>query len=314
VESGEPLVSVIVPVRDNGRGVRELLRALTEQTLPPERFEIVIGDDGSSVDPPAQAERRDGRVQIVRLPPHNSYAARNRAVRAAGGDVLAFCASDCLPEPTWLEEGLTALERADLVAGEVTFVAPPRTTVWSLLTMDMFLDQERAVRRSRAVTANLFVRRQLFDRLGGFAESFPSGADYDFALRAVERHARLAYAPQAVVRHPTLDDPARFLRKVWLTNRWDAARRALAGERPSAWGILALLPPIGVAVARRQSFRPVAKLHAPRLEAAGIRPTWRDHARALPVLYFPVAITAGAARTRGWVHGLRLVRARAPRG
>ena len=40
-------------------------------------------------------------------------------------------------------------------------------TVWSLLTMDMFLDQQRNVRLSQAVTANLFVRRALFDSHSG---------------------------------------------------------------------------------------------------------------------------------------------------
>lgn len=303
----DPIVSVIVPVRDNPDGVAELLERLRAQTLPRERFEVVIGDDGSQEDPLGSNEG-DGWVRVTSGPRLNSYAARNRAVRRARGGVLAFCDSDCLPEPSWLEQGLAALARADLVAGEVAFVAPKAPTVWSLLTIDMFLDQERAVRRSRAVTANLFVRRELFEDLGGFAEALESGGDYDFALRAVDREARLAYAPRAVVRHPTLDDARPFLRKVWVTNRWDAIRRALSGERPSAWVVLMVVPPIGIAVARRQSLRPVGKLYRPRLEAAGVSPTWRDNARALPVLYFPVSLTAGCGRTLGWLEGLRLAR------
>jgi glycosyltransferase involved in cell wall biosynthesis len=118
-------VSVIVPVRDDGDGVREVVTRLAQQTIPRERFEIVIGDDGSAPGSLAGLEQFDGWVRVASGPPRTSYAARNRAVAATRASVLAFCDSDCLPEPTWLEEGLAALEDADVVAGEVVFVAPP---------------------------------------------------------------------------------------------------------------------------------------------------------------------------------------------
>jgi glycosyltransferase involved in cell wall biosynthesis len=301
---GEPQVSVIVPVRDNAPGIASLLTALAAQTLPRDRFEVVIGDDGSRSGPLAQTAVDVCWARVASGPRRTSYAARNRAVGEARGGTLAFCDSDCLPDPDWLEQGLAALAEADVVAGEVTFHPPAAPSVWSLLTIDMFLDQERAVRRSRAVTANLFVRRDLFDRLGGFDETLPSGGDYDFAQRAVEGNARLAYAPRAVVRHPTLDEARAFLGKVWATNRWDAVRRARSGVRPSPHDMLVIVPVLGIALARRAAFRPAASLSQPRLRAAGITPRRRDHLRALPVLYLPVAAAAGGGRVRGWIQGL----------
>ena len=303
----EPQVSVIVPVRDNPEGLAELLRRLRAQTLAAERFEVVIGDDGSTDELPADARDRS-RVSVTHGPRLNAYAARNRAVELARGRVLAFCDSDCLPERTWLEEGLAALEHSDVVAGEVIFMPPRPPTVWSLLTIDMFLDQQRAVRLSRAVTANLFVRRTLFDELGGFDDSLPSGGDYDFVLRAVEHDARLAYAPESIVRHPTLDQARAFLRKVWSTNRWAAFRRARAGHRPTAEGMLVLVPVVGLAVARHRALRPIGALYRPRLAEAGLAPDWRDDVRALPVLYVPVAAVAGFGRARGWIDGMRTPR------
>jgi len=213
-------LTVVVPVRDDSEGVRALLARLDAQTLPQDRFEIVIGDDGSRPGSLSGIATPDGRVRVLSGLPKTSYAARNRAARAATGSILVFCDADCLPDPAWLERGLEALTDADLVAGQVIFCPPRRPTAWSLLTMDMFLDQERNVRFSMAVTANLLVRSGTFESAGGFDDSLPSGGDHDFTRRAVSHGARLVYAPEAIVRHPTLDGWRPFLRKVWLTNRW----------------------------------------------------------------------------------------------
>ena len=143
---------------------------MAAQTLAPNRFEVVISDDGSHPRSLEEVQTGDG-VRVIRGPRRTSYAARNQAVRVARGRVLAFCDSDCLPARSWLEEALAALENADVVAGEVRFAAPERLTGWSLLTIDMFLDQLRNVLLSRGVTANLVLRRELFETLGGFDES-----------------------------------------------------------------------------------------------------------------------------------------------
>jgi len=296
-----PLVSVIVPVRDKPAELRALLERLEAQTVPRDDFEIVIGDDGSRGSALSDLGHSNGRVRVVSGPPRTSYAARNRAVSAARGAVLAFCDSDCLPEPTWLAEGLDALERADVVAGEVTFVAPERTSLWSLLTIDMFLDQEQNVRLGRGVTANLFVRRESFELVGGYDETLPSGGDYDFVRRLVEHDARLAYAPAAVVRHPTIDAGRTFLRKVWHTNRWAAVRRARAGGRPDLKALLTFVPFVGVTLARRHALRSPLRLCEPRLAASGVDPSRVERFVALSALYFVVAYVAVLGRMSGWI-------------
>jgi GT2 family glycosyltransferase len=297
-------VSVIVPVRDDPDGVDEVLRRLELQTLPRERFEAVIGDDGSRAERAPRVASPDGRLRVVAGPPRTSYAARNRAAASARGAALAFCDADCRPRPEWLATALAALDGADLVAGEVIFAPPGRPSRWSLLTVDMFLDQERNVGFGRAVTANLVVRRALFERLRGFDESLPSGGDYDFVERALAEGARLVYAPDAVVEHPTLDRARPFLRKVWQTNRCSGARRARAGAELDPVGLLTFVPLFGAMLARRHARRPLLRLHAPRLRSAGVAPRWREEAAALLALYGVVCYVAGAARALGWLQGL----------
>ena len=305
-EPAVPLVSVIVPVRDDTGGVRELIERLGQQTLPRSAFEVVVGDDGSRDDSCASLATEDGWVRVVRGSPRTSYAARNQAASAARASLLAFCDSDCRPEPEWLAKGLVALEEADVAAGEVRFVPPDPPTVWSLLTADMFLDQKRNVALGRGVTANLFVRRALFTRLGGFDATLPSGGDYDFVRRSVAAGAELAYAGDALVHHPTLDDHRTFLGKVRKTNHWHAVRQARDRRRPGLSALLTLVPGLGVAVARHDAHRPIWRLEPSRLRASGLRPGWRSNLRAMVLLYFVVAHVAGVAQLRGWLEGRRM--------
>jgi hypothetical protein len=299
-----PRVTLVVPVRDDLAGIHALLGCLAAQTLPRERFEIVVGDDGSRPDQAPRVATGDGWVRVVSGPPRTSYAARNFAAAAGTGQILAFCDSDCRPQPTWLQELLAALADADVVAGEVAFEPPARPTIWSLLTIDMFLDQERNVALSRGVTANLALGRRLFDELGGFDESLASGGDYDLVERAVAAGARLRYAPRAVVRHPTLDRPGRFLRKIWHTNRCDGGRRGRRGDRIDPLGVLMLVPPIGALLARRQALRPILRLDRGRLQAAAVETRRLDDLGAILWLYSVVSCVAGAGRALGWIEAL----------
>jgi GT2 family glycosyltransferase len=155
------------------------------------------------------------------------------------------------------------------------------------------------------VTANLVVRREWFDKLRGFDETLPSGGDYEFVDRAVERGARLRYASRAVVRHPTIGDRRSFLRKIWTYNRWSAVRRARRGDRMDVLGVLGLVPVVGVAISRIRALRPPHGLSSDRLAAAGVTPTLGQHVRGLATLYCVVCYAAGGGRAAGWIEGWR---------
>ncbi len=300
------LATVVVPVRnDRGAHLRRLLDALERQTVPRDRFEVVIGDDGSDDGSTAGLATGDGRVRVEAGPPRNSYAARNRAARAARASVLAFCDSDVLPEPTWLEEGLRALEDADAAAGGIRFELPERPTVWTLIDIETTKDHERQVRAANAETANLFVRRELYESVGGFDDTLPEHGDFDFAERAVAAGGRLAYAPKALVRHPTRDTPRPFLRMLWVMNRWYAVRAARAGRRPAAVKLRCWVPLVSVARGRRRLGYPLL-LDGALLGANGFRPRLHHHLAALPLVYLVLPYLRNVAQLVGWIQGRRL--------
>src|SRR4029079_13708797 len=95
-------VSVIVPARNAGGDIDGLLSALAAQTFPREHFEVVFADDGSTDGSLDAADSRGLFIRIVDAGGRGAYGARNLAVAASAGEILAFCVADCRPDPQWL--------------------------------------------------------------------------------------------------------------------------------------------------------------------------------------------------------------------
>jgi glycosyltransferase involved in cell wall biosynthesis len=299
------LASVIVPARNSAADLRALAACLKRQTVARDRFEVVIGDDGS-IDGGAHAVATgDGFIRIAPGPPLNSYAARNRAVRASRAPVLAFCDADCRPEPDWLEKGLAALENTDLAAGRIRFLVPERRTVWTLLDMDGTKDHERQVRQGLAETCNLFVRRELFEGIGGFDDTVAEYGDYEFVERCVAAGLRLDYAPEALLWHPARVHARSFLRALWVYNHGYAAREARARRLPEGLKLRNWVPVVQTLRSRRRWGRPIGPDRR-WLEENGVRPSTAETLRTLPVIYLLVPYLRGAAQLQGWWAGRQL--------
>jgi GT2 family glycosyltransferase len=296
--SPEPLVTVVVPSRDGGSRLHSLVAALEEQTVPRDRFEVVIGDDGSTDGSVAGLETHDDWLRVTSGPPLNAYSARNRAAALARAPALAFCDADCMPEPSWLEAGLAALRRAPLVAGLIRLSPPDRPTVWTLLTLDLCFDHESLMRRGLGLSGNLFVSRGLFERLGGFDETLPSGGDGDLVERALAGGASPVFAPAAVVWHPTHDTARTFLKRIWFDSRWQSVRMARSGLRPYALRLRWWVPAVPKLRERRRAGKPFL-LDRRRLASAGLSARRRDDLKALPLVYLVLPYVAAAAQLWG---------------
>jgi glycosyltransferase involved in cell wall biosynthesis len=198
-------VSVIVPALNAAATIEPALTALARQDLE-RHYEVIVVDDGSTDGTSALARAAaaiGGRwleVRVLEQPRLGPGPARNRGAQEARGEVLAFTDADCVPTAAWLREGLRALERADLVQGAVrpdpgARLGPFDHTVWVLRESGLY------------ETANLFIRRALFERLGGFEDWLgevigkPLAEDVWLGWRARRSGAPAAFSSAAVVHH-----------------------------------------------------------------------------------------------------------------
>jgi glycosyltransferase involved in cell wall biosynthesis len=200
-----PRVSVIVPARDAEHTLARTLSCLVRQRLD-EPYEVIVVDDGSEDATASIAAGFGDPVRLVRGGGEGSGAARNLGVSHAQGEVIAFTDADCFPTEGWLGAGLRALEGHELVAGAV---APDPSARMGAFDRSVWVERETGLYE----TANLLVRRSLFDRIGGFEpwltdEGRKRGwtnpelaEDVWLGWRARRAGARTAFAPDALVHH-----------------------------------------------------------------------------------------------------------------
>lgn len=103
-------VSVVIPCYNSLRWLPETLDSVLTQTF--DDFEVILVDDGGSDGLAAWAgELGDDRVRVVRQDNAGVSAARNLGIASAEGELVAFCDSDDLWVPTFLDLMLAAFDR-----------------------------------------------------------------------------------------------------------------------------------------------------------------------------------------------------------
>ena len=251
-EGKDSFVSVIIPVYNDRKALRRCLKALENQTYPGDCYEVVVVDNNS--DEPMEGLVADYDHAVAAFEEkQGSYTARNRGVEVASGDIFAFTDADCIPEPKWLEEGVSSLLELGgkgVVGGRVEyqFQSPGRPKPVELVEEVMFLDQEGSVhRRNFAVTANMLTFRRTFDIVGLFNEALRSGGDMEWGQRAHQEGVEIVYTPSACVQHPTRGSIRALQKKLRRVTRGQRDLRAQRGRGVKAFllDVLELaVPPI----------------------------------------------------------------------
>jgi glycosyltransferase involved in cell wall biosynthesis len=199
----DPVVSVIIPVYNDPRGIDRCVGALGAQDYPREKLDVIVVDNGSEVPVKIDSGYADF-VRVVSCSTPGSYAARNAGVRHARGDFLAFTDGDCMPDRSWIAACLEAFRGSDsntIVGGEVCLdLSDFPSTVEKYQFLTGFNQKENIKKRGFSVTANLFASQSQMTQIGPFDESLLSGGDLEWCWRARTMGFSLEYSPKAIVR------------------------------------------------------------------------------------------------------------------
>jgi glycosyltransferase involved in cell wall biosynthesis len=222
MSADRPFVSVIIPVFNDMDRLSACLAKLENQTYPADQFEVIVVDNGSANDP-APLVAGFSHARCFKEDKPSSYAARNRGIREARGDVFAFTDADCLPASDWIKAGVNALlESPDcgLIAGRIDVFCTPGAAPGIVELYDSVrgLNQKRyAGDQGFGATANVFTLRKVMDAVGPFDTELRSCGDMEWGQRVGRKGYKVIYCDLAAIAHParkTLGELSGKMRRV----------------------------------------------------------------------------------------------------
>jgi GT2 family glycosyltransferase len=193
--------TVVIPSYRPGPVIHDVLAALADQVCDRPRRAVLVDSSGGTL--AADLRRRYPWLEVVERPERTPQGkARNVGAARSTGGLLAFLDTDAVPEPGWLDALEAALRPGvDAVCGAI-LNGTPRSLVGTagyLLEFAEWAPGRRGEPR-HAATCNFLVRREAFERLGGFAEDVWTGED-TLLTGPLGREGRLLFAREARVTH-----------------------------------------------------------------------------------------------------------------
>ena len=297
-----PRFSVIVPSIGREAGLSLLLDSLDAQSLPRDQFEILVAMTSGAMSEAIGARlESSGATAVVLAEARGPGSARNQAARRARGEILAFTEDDCVVDRDWLAH---AARRFDEEPG--------------LDALDGWTEKpgHRPVRRRPTsdplyLPTNLFVKRAVFARAGGYGECFFEAhggiyfrEDSDFGFALEESGARVARDKTVIVLHPDehtrFMDPLRWARRYVMDPLLERRHPRLFRERIEVMhlGPLRIRRPfvracalyvagLGLTVVGMASHRPAVTIAGVLATATGLLVVWAKWSfdlRRLPVV------------------------------
>lgn len=212
-----PFISIIVPVYNCAKTLPACLDSLVALDYPRDCLEIIVVDNGS--DDNSAAIARNYPVKLVEeLQVKSSYAARNRGIADARGEIIAFTDSDCVVSASWLKEAVKGFkeETTGAVAGEILGYRQENFIEKCLVEMKHMSARASLIYPPlpKIQTANALYRRAVFDAIGLFDPKLLSGGDADFSWRMqLETEYKIHYRPAAIVYHQHVNSLRSFCRQ-----------------------------------------------------------------------------------------------------
>ena len=194
------LVSVIIPTYNRWPMVREAVESVLAQTAG--GYELIVVDDGSTDETRRRLADYGSRLAVLTQSRRGVSAARNLGARRASGTYLAFLDSDDLWHPRKLERQLDFMERnpeVEICQTDEIWIrngvrVNPRNR-HRKPSGDIF---RASLELCLVSPSAVMMRRELFERVGGFDESLPVCEDYDLWLR-IAKDTEIPLVPELLV-------------------------------------------------------------------------------------------------------------------
>jgi len=234
------LISVVVAVRNEKNYIKECVESLFKQDY--DSYEVIVvdgmSDDGTYEILQELKKKHD--FKLLRNEKRNAAAGRNMGIEIAGGEAIAFIDGDAVADENWLSSIREVMERSGAagVGGPDLLPEDSEYKAWAIgvvmtsplarggkfnpSTQHSLMEKERYV--DHIPTCNLCLKKEIFDEVGKFDESFVKGQDLELNYRIRRAGYRLFYSPKIRVVHYRKQHIREFARQIY---KWAKAKVAI---------------------------------------------------------------------------------------
>ncbi len=214
--------SIIIPVQKINDYIFETCCKLKE--LENKNFEVLIFPD--EIEENNEETEKQLGTKIIPSGKVSPAKKRDMAIQYAHGDILAFIDDDAYPRQDWLKNAARHFNNPAVAAVGGPAVTPSNNSFWQRVSGAVFLsnvgggnpDRYWPVGKVREVddwpSVNLLVRRNIFEKIGGFNSEYWPGEDTKLCLDIVKMGKKIIYDPDVFVWHHRREGLIRHLRQI----------------------------------------------------------------------------------------------------
>ncbi len=214
------MVSIIIPVKEINDFIRESIPYHLKLDYP--SFEIIIFPDFWD------QKENFPKTRIIPTGKMGPAKKRDLALKYAQGEILAFIDDDAYPKPDWLKNAMKHFENRAIGAVGGPAVTPPSNNALQKTSGAIYSSKlgggqyTYRYRPSKSVmevddlpTVNLLVRKEIFQKIGGFDSHYYPGEDTKLCLDIINLGKKIIYDPHVFVWHHRRSSIKKHFKQVW---------------------------------------------------------------------------------------------------
>ncbi|MCK5708436.1 MAG: glycosyltransferase [Candidatus Aureabacteria bacterium] len=210
------LISVIIPTYNREVSLIRTIKNILKGKIPENDYEIIVCDDGSTDNTKILIKdlmKVHSSIKYIQLThTGNPAKVRNAGLKKAKGTIIAFTDNDTLPNEEWLMNGIKHFTNKD-IAGVEGYICTDKLLIrnWYAPVKDRRSEKDNPHSWYGYFLANMFYKKEILEKIGGFDESFITNEDIDIAWRVLSFGKIIFDEDVSVFHYPVKKERKEFL-------------------------------------------------------------------------------------------------------
>ncbi|OQB44502.1 MAG: putative glycosyltransferase EpsH [Parcubacteria group bacterium ADurb.Bin159] len=227
MENKNPKISIIIPVYNREKTLKECLNSVLNQTY--QDYEVILVDNNSTDKTKEiiqEFQKKDKRVKYLFEVKKGAAAARYKGEINAKGEIILMTDSDCIVPYNWVEEMIEPIIKNKAVA--VQGLKKPAKTKINYWTEHLaeegrryFMERLKDNKVGMLDTANFAIKRDILKKIGYTNPAFYMVNDTELDVRLKIKGYSIYFKPFEV-KHQYVDNSLDMFKKIFLRGFWNA--------------------------------------------------------------------------------------------